>query len=379
MQELLKRASTSIQSTEFKDSDFVQNKNYYLTGLSQKQKEAQDNKKGIAKFRRIKFYVDNVLPRTADIVVIDAYRGMKQMIQFVIGNLYGYFMQDWNEGMKWLNETTKGSEINLPNNQWDWNVMFFDEISIDSWFEVKLMFGSKKETDEDDNAEDKEQIEQKKKLGVPLLDKLLDLGIEVILVQIKAVEYKRHCVLAEYTDVDSMTKHWLWIPIAALSKPSYQVEPAAISFLPQTLHKQFDETLSNTAIAYARQSLLKIVQEIQSKNSESLSLFRMPVPNLKLHDMISWAVWEQYGHSPVVGMLKDLSSIKIPARLGISEEKKITTGDQDMNEEQASTMIRKIFGEVVDEFSSIQLNPDKGELETSQSSASPENQSETLS
>ena len=78
------------------------------------------------------------------------------MIQFVIGNLYGYFMQDWNEGMKWLNETTKGSEINLPNNQWDWNVMFFDEISIDSWFEVKLMFGSKKETDEDDNAEDKE-------------------------------------------------------------------------------------------------------------------------------------------------------------------------------------------------------------------------------
>jgi hypothetical protein len=34
MQELMKRASTSVQEARFADVDFVQNKNYYLTGLS---------------------------------------------------------------------------------------------------------------------------------------------------------------------------------------------------------------------------------------------------------------------------------------------------------------------------------------------------------
>ena len=119
-------------------------------------------------------------------------------------------------------------------------------------------------------------------------------------------------MLAEYTDVDSMTKHWLWIPIAALKKPSYQMEPVAISFLPQTLNKKFKESLHNTSIAYARQSLLKVVQALQADSSESLSMFKMPVENLKLHDIISWAVWEKYGSMPVIGWMNDLNQIMIP-------------------------------------------------------------------
>jgi hypothetical protein len=34
----------------------------------------------MAKIRRLKFYVDNVIPRAADIVSVDAYRGQEKMI-----------------------------------------------------------------------------------------------------------------------------------------------------------------------------------------------------------------------------------------------------------------------------------------------------------
>lgn len=98
--------------------------------------------------------------------------------------------------------------------------------------------------EEDEEGDDAKQADDfQKKLGIPLLDKLLELGIDEILVQIKAIEYKRHCVLAEYTDVDTMTKHWLWFPLSALSKVNSQVEPPAISFLPQTVSKKFRNTL----------------------------------------------------------------------------------------------------------------------------------------
>ena len=130
---------------------------------------------------------------------------------------------------------------------------FYEEISVDSWVQVKLKFGKKKvSVEEDEDAEDKDVSEDSQKVGIPLLDKLIDSGVHDILVQIKAIEYKRHCVLAEFTDVDSMMKHWLWIPIAALKKPQYQIEPAAVSFLPSTLSMRFKETLQNTSIAYAR-------------------------------------------------------------------------------------------------------------------------------
>ena len=127
----------------------------------------------------------------------------------------------------------RGSEINFPDNHWDWSIHFYDEINVDSWVQVKLKFGKKKVVVEDDDHEDdKDNAEDSQKIGIPLLDKLVDLGIQEILVQVKAIEFKRHCVLAEYNDVDTMTKHWLWIPIAAIKKPAFQMEPAAISFLP---------------------------------------------------------------------------------------------------------------------------------------------------
>lgn len=64
--------------------------------------------------------------------------------------------------------------------------------------------------------------------------------------QIKAVEYKRHCILVEYFDNDTMTKHWLWFPIVAIVKTCPKVEPVSVSFLPETTTKKLRQTLLNT-------------------------------------------------------------------------------------------------------------------------------------
>ena len=93
-------------------------------------------------------------------------------------------------------------------------------------------------------------------------------------------------------------------------------------------------------------------------------MFKMPVENLKLHDIISWAVWEKYGSMPVIGWMSDLNQIMIPKQVNakkasFEEKKQISSKNDDMNEDQASSVIRKIFSECVDEFSSMQLNSDQ--------------------
>ena len=293
---------------------------------------------------------------------------------------------NWNMGIDELKYGCKGSEINFPDNNWDWSQHFFDEIPVDSWFKVKLKQRKKKNTDKDEDEEEqdeKEDEQEEKKLGIPALDKLLDLGIEDVLVQVKAIEYKRQSVLVEYTDEDSMTKHWLWIPIQSLSQPSFIMEPVSVSFLPQTLNKKFMHTLQNTAIAYARQSLIKIVHSLQSNTDESLLQFKMPVENLKLHDIISWAVWEKYGSKPIVGWMNDLNQILILDKVNSSQptelSKQIST-QGDLDEEQAKNAINDIFNECVDEFSKMQLSQDYSSLgsDIPQSSSSDANKSQTL-
>ena len=41
-------------------------------------------------------------------------------------------------------------------------------------------------------------------------------------------------------------------------------------------------------------------------------MFKMPVDKLKLHDIVSWALWEKYGNSPVIGWMDDMSQVITP-------------------------------------------------------------------
>lgn len=90
---------------------------------------------------------------------------------------------NWKMAIEQLTHTCKGSEIAFPDQHWDWSVHFFDEVSVDSWYQAKLKLGKRKTSGNDDDEGDGRQgAEDSKKLGIPLLDKLLDLGVEDILV-----------------------------------------------------------------------------------------------------------------------------------------------------------------------------------------------------
>ena len=177
----------------------------------------------------------------------------------VLANVRYMLLMNWAMGMDELKHGCKGSEVNFPDPNIDWTKHFFDELSVDEWVKAKLQLGTKKSSGE--KSEGANQSLSKKKLGIPVLDNLIELGVDEILVQIKAIEFKRHCLLTEYTDIDTMTKHWLWFPISALSKIKTKIEPNAVSFLPQTVTRKFKGTLDNTIIAQARQSLVKFVLE----------------------------------------------------------------------------------------------------------------------
>lgn len=201
MKELIKRASTVVHENSFEDVNFVQNKNYYLTGLSEQVSDTQDKKSELSKTRKLKFYIDNVFPRAADVMSCDAYRGAHGMIQSVMLSVKGMLQMNWNMGIDELKYGCKGSEIYFPDQYWDWSQLFFDEISVDSWINLSLKQGRKKFTDEDEeDQEEKDHGKQLKPLNIPVLDKLINLGIHEILVQVKAIEFKRQSVLVEYTD-----------------------------------------------------------------------------------------------------------------------------------------------------------------------------------
>ena len=120
----MKRASTSIQEKRFVDVEYVQNKNHYLTGFQQQDDDPKDNLTETAKTRKIKFYNDNVFERAAHVFSVDAYRGAHAMIQPVIINVKCMLFTNWKVGMDEFKHGVNGSEINFPDQNWDWNVLF---------------------------------------------------------------------------------------------------------------------------------------------------------------------------------------------------------------------------------------------------------------
>ena len=62
----------------------------------------------------------------------------------------------------------------------------------------------------------------------------------------------------------------------------------------------------------------------------------MPAENIKLHDIVSWALWEKYGGSPVVGWMNDMSQVITPKELvgpERKEEKKNLNSSEALTEE----------------------------------------------
>ncbi len=98
----------------------------------------------------------------------------------------------------------------------------------------------------------------------PLLNKLIDLGIEEIVVLIKAVDMRDNVILGEYWDHDAMQVHSIWIPINFLNDLHSPLPPRSVGYNMTTLKKQFELNTSMIEKVYARQTLIQFFHALQS-------------------------------------------------------------------------------------------------------------------
>ena len=127
----------------------------------------------------------------------------------------------------------------------DWNAKIIDECLVDSWAlavihkdKRKSKVSKDEKNKEGSNADEqggRSKLEAVPDLGHPLLNKIAGLGIRTLLVQIKAINGKNNQILTEYHDVDSMTSHWIWFPIANLKSLFKPIGPKPESFLKNSL------------------------------------------------------------------------------------------------------------------------------------------------
>lgn len=84
------------------------------------------------------------------------------------------------------------------------------------------------------------------------MNKLINLGIDEIVVLIKAVDMRANVVLVEYQDPDTMQVHSIWIPVSHLSDLHNPLPPRAIGFTKKTLIGQFENGVQKIESIYAR-------------------------------------------------------------------------------------------------------------------------------
>ena len=185
--------------------------------------------------------------------------------------------------------------ITYPDLDYDWSANTIDETFVDSWALARIQNELSRDEQKllkEAQAKSSSSLQGNKEQD-QLFAKLISFGISQVLVQIKAVDGRHGIALTEYTDVDNTTVHWIWLPVSQLSPLQRPVPPKAIGFQPETLKKQFDISVKQSTVAFARQTLIQFFESTHSSNSkqESPDLSK----DLKLHDIISWGVWNKFG------------------------------------------------------------------------------------
>ena len=78
----------------------------------------------------------------------------------VMINVKMMLCMNWSMGIDELKYACKGSEINFPDQHYDWSALFFDEIAVDSWVQVQLKRKRRVNDEDDDEAEEGETAEE---------------------------------------------------------------------------------------------------------------------------------------------------------------------------------------------------------------------------
>lgn len=123
---------------------------------------------------------------------------------------------------------------NVPDENYDWTCKMIDECLVDTWALARL------------------KAPKGAAIDHPLLARLINFGIEEIVVLIKAVDLRANVVFGEYHDADTMQVHSLWVPVSHLSDLHSPLPPRAVGYPTSRLRCDFETSVAKSESIYAR-------------------------------------------------------------------------------------------------------------------------------
>jgi hypothetical protein len=92
---------------------------------------------------------------------------------------------------------------------------------------------------------------------LPLIIRLQNLGVQAIVVQIKAVDSRYNVVLGEYYDSENFCSHFIWFPISHLYELDHPLPPRSVGYSRKSLTLKYLQSIASINSLYARQTLIK--------------------------------------------------------------------------------------------------------------------------
>eukprot|EP00347_Sterkiella_histriomuscorum_P020695 403336831 len=299
--ELQKQISSFKQDlqTQFVDSEFVQPLSSYLKGLPEPIPKRNQSE---AALKLLAHWEKSVIPKIVEFVRT-TYKPWE--MEFYFEQLRHHLRN--GDQMRALDDAMTMCErklpqgCNIPDDNHDWTAKMADECIVDTWALAK--FKTQRQLNQNSNQAGSQQNQSNSQgdTNYPLLNKIINYGIDEIVILIKAVDNRANVILAEYQDPDTMQVHSIWIPISYLNDLQTQLPPRAVGYTIQTLKKTFERNTQMIDKVYAKQTLIRYFESTLKQQQQSQNL------DIQLQDIISWSVQEKYCDNPIDGWMTELT------------------------------------------------------------------------
>ncbi|CDW79829.1 hect domain and rcc1-like domain-containing protein [Stylonychia lemnae] len=287
--------------SNYVDNEFVQPLSSYLKGLPE---QVSKKNRSESALKLLAYWEKNIIPKIIEFVRT-TYKPWEMEFYFEQLRHHlrsGEQIQALDDAMT-MCEKKMPQGCNPPDDNHDWSSKMADECIVDSWALAKLK--TQRASIQNQQAGQQQQNNISGDTNYPLLNKLINLGIEEIVILIKAIDLKTNVILAEYQDSDTMQVHSIWIPVSYLNDLHTLLPPRAVGYTMDSLKQQFNVNSSMIKKIYARQTLIKFFQSFQ-ENFSAKSL-TSPSKDVQAQEIISWSIWESFNEDPINGWMKDLS------------------------------------------------------------------------
>jgi len=350
--------------TPYIDTDYVQPMSSYLRGLPEP--TVKKNQKEAA-LKLLFYWEKNVLPTTREFVRSTF---QKWEMNYYFEQIRHHLRQGDQRSaiadalVLWENKVPNG--VALPSENTDWTAKVADECIVDSWALAKISFSKASAgAGQSSSQAGKSAHSPAPEAALPLIIRLQNLGVQAIVVQIKVVDARYNVVLGEYYDAENFCSHFIWFPISHLYELDHPLPPRSVGCSRKSLTLKYLQSISSINSLYARQTLIKFFsarhQPSREPGVEPAGTLALPASGaghpafgkaqfgeLKLHELISWSVREEFSHSPFDGWIQALNCaipVKAPVAQQPKGERPVVAG-QTPTQEQLS--MRKMVEETSD-------------------------------